>query len=187
MKKRTTLAAVLLAVLFGMTAFAAPLTETVESGAEVSDMSAAAHTTESKNATLNAGEIPSPGINILTGTSEAETFEDYEVGENGLDYVANGGYTPGFNNTAVASAIVAKDAAGNQSLTITPVAKSYPYFRWKLSGTIEAGRPIYVSTSVKKTGSVNFWFVGLKHATASNNTENLVYNPGSMTWLSGTN
>ena len=36
MKKRTTLAAVLLAVLFGMTAFAAPLTETVESDAEVS-------------------------------------------------------------------------------------------------------------------------------------------------------
>ena len=43
MKKRTTLAAVLLAVLFGMTAFAAPLTETVESGAEVSETSEAAH------------------------------------------------------------------------------------------------------------------------------------------------
>ena len=187
MKKRTTLAAVLLAVLFGMTAFAAPLTETVESGAEVSDMSAAAHKTESENATLNAGEIPSPGINILTGTQAAETFEGYEVGETGFDYVANGGYTPGFNNAAVASAIVAKDATGNQSLTITPIAKGFPYFRWKLSGIIEAGRPIYVSTSVKKTGSGSFWFVGLRHATASNNTENLVYNPGSMTWLSGTN
>lgn len=186
MKKRTTLAAVLLAVLFGMTAFAAPLTETVESGAEVSDMSAAAHKTESKNATLNAGEIP-PGINILTGTQAAETFEGYEVGETGFDYVANGGYTPGFNNAAVASAIVAKDATGNQSLTITPIAKGFPYFRWKLSGIIEAGRPIYVSTSVKKTGSGSFWFVGLRHATASNRTENLVYNPGSMTWLSDTN
>lgn len=187
MKKRTTLAAVLLAVLFGMTAFAAPLTETVESGAEVSDMSAAAHKTESENATLNAGEIPSPGINILTGTQAAETFEGYEVGETGFDYVANGGYTPGFNNAAVASAIVAKDATGNQSLTITPIAKGFPYFRWKLSGIIEAGRPIYVSTSVKKTGSGSFWFVGLRHATASNRTENLVYNPGSMTWLSDTN
>lgn len=65
MKKRTTLAAVLLAVLFGMTAFAAPLTETVESGAEISDMSAAAHKTESKNATLNAGEIPTPVLIFL--------------------------------------------------------------------------------------------------------------------------
>lgn len=187
MKKRTTLAAVLLAVLFGMTAFAAPLTETVESGAEVSETSEAAHKTESEKATLNAGEIPTPGINILTGTQAAETFEGYEVGETGFDYVANGGYTPGFNNAAVASAIVAKDATGNQSLTITPNAKNFPYFRWKLSGIIEAGRPIYVSTSVKKTGSGSFWFVGLRHATASNNTENLVYNPGSMTWLSGTN
>lgn len=187
MKKRTTLAAVLLAVLFGMTAFAAPLTETVESGAEVSETSEAAHKTESEKATLNAGEIPTPGINILTGTQAAETFEGYEVGETGFDYVANGGYTPGFNNAAVASAIVAKDATGNQSLTITPNAKNFPYFRWKLSGIIEAGRPIYVSTSVKKTGSGSFWFVGLRHATASNNTENLVYNPGSMTWLSDTN
>lgn len=58
-------------------------------------MSAAAHKTESKNATLNAGEIPTPGINILTGTQAAETFEGYEVGETGFDYVANGGYTPG--------------------------------------------------------------------------------------------
>lgn len=187
MKKRTTLAAVLLAVLFGMTAFAAPLTETVESGAEVSETSEAAQKTENEKATLNAGEIPTPGINILTGTQAAETFEGYEVGETGFDYVANGGYTPGFNNAAVASAIVAKDATGNQSLTITPNAKNFPYFRWKLSGIIEAGRPIYVSTSVKKTGSGSFWFVGLRHATASNRTENLVYNPGSMTWLSGTN
>lgn len=187
MKKRTTLAAVLLAVLFGMTAFAAPLTETVESGAEVSETSEAAQKTENEKATLNAGEIPTPGINILTGTQAAETFEGYEVGETGFDYVANGGYTPGFNNAAVASAIVAKDATGNQSLTITPNAKNFPYFRWKLSGIIEAGRPIYVSTSVKKTGSGSFWFVGLRHATASNNTENLVYNPGSMTWLSDTN
>ena len=65
MKKRTTLAAVLLAVLFGMTAFAAPLTETVESGAEVSETSEAAQKTENEKATLNAGEIPTPVLIFL--------------------------------------------------------------------------------------------------------------------------
>lgn len=178
MKKRTTLAAVLLAVLFGMTAFAAPLTETVESGAEVSDMSAAAHKTESENATLNAGEIPSPGINILTGTSEAETFG-----------TAEGTYTRPAEATSIKSfgvsggsaSIVLEDERGGV-LKVTETGTAYPDVVWTLSSVIEADRPVYISLAAKNQ-TRNMWFGGFaRNGITSNSTENMVYNPTPLYW-----
>ena len=178
MKKRTTLAAVLLAVLFGMTAFAAPLTETVESGAEVSDMSAAAHKTESENATLNAGEIPSPGINILTGTSEAETFG-----------TAEGTYTRPAEATSIKSfgvsggsaSIVLEDERGGV-LKVTETGTAYPDVVWTLSSVIEADRPVYISLAAKNQ-TRNMWFGGFaRNGITANSTENMVYNPTPLYW-----
>ena len=178
MKKRTTLAAVLLAVLFGMTAFAAPLTETVESGAEVSDMSAAAHKTESENATLNAGEIPSPGINILTGTSEAETFG-----------TAEGTYTRPAEATSIKSfgvsggsaSIVLEDERGGV-LKVTDTGTAYPDVVWTLSSVIEADRPVYISLAAKNQ-TRNMWFGGFaRNGITANSTENMVYNPTPLYW-----
>lgn len=178
MKKRTTLAAVLLAVLFGMTAFAAPLTETVESDAEVSDMSAAAHKTEGKNATLNAGEIPSPGINILTGTSEAETFG-----------TAEGTYTRPAEATSIKSfgvsggsaSIVLEDERGGV-LKVTETGTAYPDVVWTLSSVIEADRPVYISLAAKNQ-TRNMWFGGFaRNGITANSTENMVYNPTPLYW-----
>ena len=178
MKKRTTLAAVLLAVLFGMTAFAAPLTETVESDAEVSDMSAAAHKTESENATLNAGEIPSPGINILTGTSEAETFG-----------TAEGTYTRPAEATSIKSfgvsggsaSIVLEDERGGV-LKVTETGTAYPDVVWTLSSVIEADRPVYISLAAKNQ-TRNMWFGGFaRNGITANSTENMVYNPTPLYW-----
>lgn len=177
MKKRTTLAAVLLAVLFGMTAFAAPLTETVESDAEVSDMSAAAHKTESENATLNAGEIP-PGINILTGTQAAETFG-----------TAEGTYTRPAEATSIKSfgvsggsaSIVLEDERGGV-LKVTETGTAYPDVVWTLSSVIEADRPVYISLAAKNQ-TRNMWFGGFaRNGITANSTENMVYNPTPLYW-----
>lgn len=177
MKKRTTLAAVLLAVLFGMTAFAAPLTETVESGAEVSDTSEVTQKTENEKATLNAGEIP-PGINILTGTPEAETFG---TTEGTYTRPAEATSIKNFGVSGGSASIVLNDERGGV-LKVTETGTAYPDVVWTLSSVIEADRPVYISLAAKNQ-TRNMWFGGFaRNGKTANSAENMVYNPTPLYW-----
>ena len=168
----------LLATVLCFGALAAPVLDTVEAAQE-NTVSAAS---PDDGNLLAAGEIV-PGLNILTGTAEPETFESFSINET----TGTGTYTyaPGLNNSGVDSFSVVSDTTKNSKVLKIASSKSYPYFRWKFA--LEAKRPIYVAYDVKNANT-SFWIVGFTRTGDTQSIkENIVYNPRSFSWLTGGN